>query len=254
MLVAMPMGMIVPVRMIMGMIVAAVATLAVGVLVVVVNTRLAVFVVMTLRPMLMGIFVFPMIMIEPVGLAVTVGATLRIEGSQHRRYRGAETLQHVLDDVVVADMQPVAEELGGQVPVAKVPGDADEIGRVGRGDLKQPLGHRLHQDQPSVLEFESVAVLHYRRFLEIEQEYGLADATHDEAAAVAIVALKSERICRRTGPSAGRKDASGGDHGISALADEGSDGRTSLAKSAAEASAAAIKARPSSAAAATPAW
>lgn len=254
MLVAVPMGMIVAVRMIMGMIMAAVAILAVGVLVVVMNARLAMLVVMAFRAMLMGILVLPMIMIVAVDFAMTVGAALRVEGGQDWRHGGAEPLQHVLDDVIVADAQTITEELGRQVPVAEMPGDPDKIGRAGGSDLEQPLGHRLHQNQTAILKLESIAILHHGRLLEIEQEHGLADATHDETAAVAIVALESKRICGRAGPSAGGKDAGGGDHGVSALADEGSDGWTSLAKSAAEASAAAIRARPSSAAAATPAW
>jgi len=188
------MGMIVPMGIIMGMIMATAAVVAVGMLVMVMDARLAVFVVMTFRSMLMGILMLPMIMIVPVGLAVTVGAALRIEGGQGWRHGGAEPLQHILDNVVVADAQPIAEKLGRQMPVAKMPGNADEIGRAGGGNLEQALGHRLHQDQPSILELEGVAILHHGRFLEVEQEYGLVDATHDEAAAVAIVALKSERI------------------------------------------------------------
>jgi hypothetical protein len=253
MLVAVPIRMVVAVRVIMGMIMATAAIIAMDVLMMVMDARLAMFVEMTFRPMLMGMLVLPMIVIVAMGLTVAVGTTLRIEGGQHRRHRGAEALQHVLDDVVIAYTQAIAEELGRQMPVAEMPGDTNEIDGIGGCDLKQALGHRLHQDQPPVLEFESIAVLHHRRFLEVEKEYGLADATHDKAAAVAIVALESKRIRGRAGPSAGGKDASGGDHGMSALADEESDGRMSLAKSAAEASAADIKARPSSAAAATPA-
>jgi len=235
----------------MGMIVATAAVIAM----VVVITSLVMLVVMMLRPVLMTMLVGAMIvvMVMAVRLAVAVGTTLRVESGQHRRHRGAEPLQHVLDDMVVADAQPVAEELGRQVPVAEMPGDANEVGRAGGYDLEQAFRHCLHQDQPAILKLKGVAVLHHGRLLEIEKEHRLADAAHDEAAAVTIVSLEGERIGRRAGPSAGGKDAGGGDHGISALADEESDGRTSLAKSAAEASAAAISTRPSSAATATPA-
>ena len=249
MLVTVLSRMIVSVRMI----VTAVTFLAMAVFVVVMGAALTVLVVMTFRSMLMGMLVLPMIVVVPMDLTMAVGPAFRIEGRQNDRHRGAEPLQHILDDMIVADAQSVAEKLGRQMPVAEVPGDADEIGRAGGDNLKQTLGNRLHQDQPAVLEFEGVAILHHGRFLEIEKKYGLADAPHDKAATVTIVTLESERISGRAGPSTGGKNAGGGDHDISALADEGSDGWTSLAKSAAEASADTISARPSNAAAATPA-
>lgn len=247
MLVTVTMGMVV------GVIMAAAAIFAMDVVMVVMGACLAVVVMMALWSVFMGMVVFPMIVVVSMDLAVAIGPTFGIEGGEHRRYRCAKPLQHILDDVVVADTQPIAEKLGRQVTVAEMPGNANQFGRAGGGDLQQALGNRLHQDQPAVLEFERVAVLHDGGFLEIEQKHRLADAAHDEAAAVAIVALEGERIGRRAGPCAGGKDAGGGDHDMSVLADGGWDAGASLAKSVAETRVVAIKASPSNAAAIGPA-
>lgn len=252
MLVAMPMGVVVPVRMVMGMIVAAAAIVAMGMFVVVMGTALVMVVVVALRSVLVG--VFPMIVIVAVNFAMAVGAAFRIEGGQHWHHTGAEPLQHVLDDMIVANAQPVAEELGRQMAVAEMPGDANEFGLAGGGDLEKTFGHRLDENQSPIFEFQGISVLHHGRFLEIEKEHGLADAPHDEAAAMAVVSFEGERVGGRSGPSAGGMDSGGSDHGVLVLADGGRDGWASLAKSAAEASAAAIRPRPRSAAEATPAW
>ena len=233
-LVTMSMRMVVSTGMVVGVIMAAAAIVAMGVIMVM---------MMALRSVFMGMVVLPMIVIVSVDLAMTVGPAFGIESGKYRRHRGAEPLQHVLDDMIVANAQPVAEELDRQMAVAEVPGDADDLGRPGSGDLQQALGHRLDQDQPAVLEFERIAVLHDSGFLEIEQKHRLADAAHDEAAAVAIVAFEGERIGRRAGPGAGGEDAGSGDHDMSVLADGGKDVGASLAKSVVETRVATIKAK-----------
>lgn len=254
MLVVVPVSVIVSMGVIVRMIMATATGLAVGVFMVVMSSGIAMVVMVALRPVFVGMLVRPMIvMVVPVRLAIAIGATFRIESSEDRRDRCTEPLQHFLDDVIVTDTQPIAEELSRQMPVAKVPGDAHEIGWAGSSNLQETLGNRLDQDQASVLKLKRVAVLHDGRLLEVEQEHSLTDASHHETATMTVVALESKRIGRRSGPGTGGKDASGSDHGISVLTDGGRDGWASLAKSAAEASAAVISARPSTAAAGTPA-
>lgn len=253
MLVTVPVRVVVTMGMIVGVIMVAAAIVAMDVvMVVMMGASLAMVVMMALRSVLMGMVVLPMIVIVSVDFAVAVGPAFGIEGGEHRSHRGAEPLQHVLDDMVVADPQAIAEELRRQVAVAEMPGNADQFGRAGSGDLQKAFGNGLHQDQPAILEFERIAVLHDGGFLEIEQKNRLADAAHDETATVAIVAFEGERIGRRAGPGAGGEDAGSGDHDMSVLAD-GRDVGASLAKSVAETRVAAIKARPSSAAAIGPA-
>ena len=254
MLVAVPVGMIVPMIMIVGVVMPTTAGLAVGVFMVVMRSGIAMVVMVAFRPMFVGMLMRPMIvMVVPVRLAIAIGATFRIEGGEERRHGCTEPLQHFLDDVIVTDTQSIAEELSRQMPVAKVPGDAHEIGWAHGSNFQEALGNRLDQDQTPVLKLKGIAVLHHGRLLEIKQEDGLADAPHHKTAAVTVVALESKRIGRRSGPGTSGKNACGSYHGVSVLTDGGRDGWASLAKSAAEASAAVINARPNSAAAGTPA-
>lgn len=254
MLVAVPVGMIVPMIMIVGVVMPTATGLAVSMFMVVMRSGIAMIVMVALRPVFVGMLMRPMIvMIVPVRFAIAIGATFRIESSEDRRDRCTEPLQHFLDDVIITDTQPIAEELSRQMPVAEVPSDAHEIGRAHGSNFQEALGNSLDQDQAPVLKLKGIAVLHHGRLLEVEQENGLADTPHHETAAMTVVALESKRIGRRSGPGTSGKDASGSDHGMSVLTDGGRDGWASLAKSAAEASAAVIRARPNSAAAGTPA-
>ena len=65
---------------------------------------------------------------------------LRVERFLHFADVAAEAVDHLRDDVVGTDAKAVVEELGGEVAVAEVPGEADEGGGVGGGDLQQGFG------------------------------------------------------------------------------------------------------------------
>lgn len=153
MLVAVPVGVVVSVIMIVGVIMSATTGLTMGMfMVMMMLSGLAMVMMMAFRPMFVGMFMRPMIMmIVPLRLAVAVGAPFRIEGREDGHNRGAKPLQHVLDDVIVANAQPVAEELSRQMPVAEMPSDADEFGWAGGRNLQKTLRNRLDKDQAPIL-------------------------------------------------------------------------------------------------------
>ena len=67
-------------------------------------------------------------------------------------------MQHVLDHVVVADAQAPWQDLGRQVAVAEMPGEAREVLAVGGCDLEHVLVRRMHRQPAAVLEAEPVAL------------------------------------------------------------------------------------------------
>src|SRR6056297_299931 len=73
-----------------------------------------------------------------------IGAAFRMEGRLRRAGVGAEASEHLHDDVVVADAEGLAEDLRGQVAVAQVPGDAQQLLGRFRTDVDDPLGLRPH--------------------------------------------------------------------------------------------------------------
>ena len=71
-------------------------------------------------------------MAVPVHGTLAVGAALRVERPLHEPRAGAEAAHHVGDHVIVADVDDALADLGGEMPVAEVPGDARQRARVAR--------------------------------------------------------------------------------------------------------------------------
>ena len=60
-----------------------------------------------------------------------IGADFRVERRVEPGQLAAEPLDHRGDDMIGADAQPLAGDLQRQMPVAEMPGDAQQVGRVG---------------------------------------------------------------------------------------------------------------------------
>ena len=145
--------------------------------------------------------------------AMGVGAALGIEGRHDGGHGGAEMGDHLLDHVVAADTQAIAEELGRQMTIAEMPGNAQEPVTAGGGDLGQRLQRRLDGDDAAILELEPVAVAQGHRLGEVENEFQPARPGHCHAAAVALVVVEQHPVGRLGRSLAGGKKAGGADHG-----------------------------------------
>ena len=78
--------------------------------------------------------------------------------------------------MVVADVDDARGDLGRQMPVAEVPGDARQQPRVAAGNLQQPLRRRLDGDDAPVLQPDAVAGAQHGRLGQVEQERETARA------------------------------------------------------------------------------
>ena len=87
-------------------------------------------------------------------------------------------------------------ELGRQVAVAEMPGEAHQLCRARRCDLGQRLRRGAHRDDPPVLQLQAVAVAERHRLGEVEQKFEAARAVHGHPAAVALVIVEHHGIGR----------------------------------------------------------
>ncbi len=152
-----------------------------------------------------------MIVVVPV-VAVGIGAALGVEGGSDVRHDRAEVVDHVLDNRVVADAQPVAEELGRQVAVAEVPGNAQQIDRRLCRDLAERLGRRIDGNDAAVLQHQPVAIPEWHRLRQVEQEFQLAGSRHRHAPAVALVVIEDDAVGGFPRPLPGGVDVGRADH------------------------------------------
>src|SRR5207248_2898032 len=127
-------------------------------------------------------------------IVLTVGAALGIERRLDLAHLCAEALQHVDDDMVVADQDALALDLGRQVPVAEMPGDPREGRRVAAAHLNQVLLRCPDLDETALLELQPVAGVQHDRLDQIEQEIGATVAKHAQAPTIAVVEQEGDAV------------------------------------------------------------
>ena len=202
MLVIMPMIMFV--RMLLAVFVRMIMLMAVIVIMIVLMTVI-VFVVMT---------VFVIMLAMRMRLGGLIGAALRLERRLHHFDRGAEAARHLLQHGIAGDADAVGEQLGRDMAVAEMPGEARQMMRVARDDLRHRLLGGDHRDRASVLERNPVILLQPGGFRQVEQEHHVALAAHGDAPAVAPVMGQHHAVGGGGDiPGSGGQERTGTDHG-----------------------------------------
>ena len=103
--------------------------------------------------------------------------------------------------MIAPDAQRLGHDLSRQMAVAKMPGDADQMMRVGPLDLDQRLGGSDHLDQPAILQRQRVTAAQRCGMFEVEQEGQSARSGHHHAPPVTIVEIEHDRVGRCFSPA-----------------------------------------------------
>ena len=85
--------------------------------------------------------------------------------------------------------------------IAKMPGHANQMLRIGAADFDKRLGSRNHLDETSVFKNERIAAAQGDRVFEIEQKFEPARAGHRSAPAMAIIEIEDDGVSRRLFPT-----------------------------------------------------
>jgi hypothetical protein len=125
-----------------------------------------------------------------------IRSRLRIEGCLDRLDMTAESFDHLLDHMVGADTDPIAEQLDGKVAVAQMPCDPHKLALVMRVDFQQWLGPRAHADDPTAIQRQAIAVAQTDGLWEVEQNLVPRLSHQDDTAAVAAVEVDQDFIRR----------------------------------------------------------
>ena len=141
-----------------------------------------------------------------------IGAAFRIERRLDLHDARTEPLHQRLDHVIPADAQALRHELRRQMTVAEMPGDPDQVMRVGPLDLQQRLGRGDHLDQPAVLQHQRIAASERDSAFEIEQKLQSARAGHHHSAAMPVVEIEHDGVGRRFLPAMLPENLGGADH------------------------------------------
>jgi len=78
--------------------------------------------------------------------------------------------------------------------VAEMPGDANQMQRVGAADFDQRFGSRDHLDQAAVFQHQRIAAAQRDRIFQVEQEFETARSRHRHPSPVPIVEIEHHGI------------------------------------------------------------
>src|SRR6185369_7719627 len=206
----MSMGVIVVVMIVVAMLVV--------VMVVVITVVMVITVVIVIAVMRVGMIIMVMIGVVAVimrGMIVRrlrISAALGIERRLDLDDARTQSLHHRLDDVIPSDTQAFWHDLRRQMAVAEMPGNANEMQRIGAPDLDQGLGCRHYLDQPTVLQHQCVAAAQRDRVFQVEQELQPARPRQRHPPPMPIVEIEHDGIGRRLRPAMLSQDFCRADH------------------------------------------
>jgi hypothetical protein len=144
--------------------------------------------------------------------AAGIGAAFGIERRLDLDHARPQPLHHRLDDVIASDPQALGHDLGRQMAVAEMPGEANQMVRIRAPDLDQRLRRRHDLDQTSIVEHQRVAAAQRDRVFQIEQKRQAPRAGHRHPPPVTVVEVEHDGIGRRDRPAILRADLRRADH------------------------------------------
>ena len=203
----------------MGVIVVVVIVIAVLVMMMVIAGVIGIIMVMVITVvMVITMIMRGMIMrtmcvgVRRMRMARRIGAAFGIERRLDLDDARAQSLDHRLDDVIPADAQALWHDLRRQMAVAEMPGDPNQMQRIGAADLDQRLRCRHHLDQPSIFQHQRIAAAQRDRVFEIEQELEPAGTRHRHPPPVPVVKIEHDGIGRGVRPAMLAQDCCRADH------------------------------------------
>lgn len=143
---------------------------------------------------------------------MTIGAPFRVECGAYRCQPSSKPGHHFLNDVVSSDPQRFAKQLGRQVPVAEMPRDPHEMGKIPGFDFDKVFRLGQYFDYPPVLQFEAVTVVKVNRAGLVEQEREAARTRQNRPPAVSVIQVEGDPVHRVTLPVPGAMNSQNPDH------------------------------------------
>jgi hypothetical protein len=185
-----------------------------GVIMIIVMVMPMIVAFMIMASMIMRRVVVRLIVRRVRVAAFGIGAAFGIEGRFDLDHARAQSPHHRLDDMVAPDAQAARRDLRRQMTVAEMPGDPNQMLRIGAANLGQRLRRRDNLDQPVIVEHQRIAAAQHGGIFQIQQEFKPARACHRHPPPMAIVEIEHDGIGRRLAPAMLAADLRGADHAV----------------------------------------
>ena len=133
-----------------------------------------------------------MIVMVAVAMAASIRAAFGLKRRVDHFELGSKTMQHLFDHVIGPDAERVRSNLRWQMPVSKMPGDAQQLMGIFMTDLDDRFGGSFDPQPGSVVKLQSIAIGHRDCFRKIEKDVFSVVRREANAAAMARVEIKCE--------------------------------------------------------------
>lgn len=142
--------------------------------------------------MFMVVVVMTMMMsVIMMGMATGICTAQRAENCRYIRHRGAEPLEHRLDDMITKNEDAIILDLCRQMPVADMPGEFGYVERIAPANLVEFLACSADFNFASVIQNEPVSVAQHHRLREIDKHLLAAFQSNGFAPQMAFIAFKN---------------------------------------------------------------
>ena len=115
-----------------------------------------------------------------------IGAAFGVERRLDLNDAAAQSLHHVLDDVIAPDADGLRHDLRRQMAIAEMPGDAQQAWPIRGFDIEVWLRRRAHDDKAAGVELEAVTLGEMLRARQIEEKGRTRIGDEADAAAVSV--------------------------------------------------------------------
>jgi hypothetical protein len=125
-----------------------------------------------------------------------IGADFGIKGGLEPRYPAAEPYNHLGGNMIGQNAQPITGDLQRQMPVAQMPGDAQQIRRISRLNIEDRLGSGADAQKAAAFQFQTIAFDKVVGPREIEQKILARIGFEPDAPAMPIEIGERNRVDR----------------------------------------------------------
>jgi hypothetical protein len=126
------------------------------------------------------------VMVVPAAAGFRVSAWFGIERGFDFVHVPTQMFDHLRDHMIRSDSNTIAEELNGQVTIAEVPGDADELSVIVGVDFEEGFGFSPNADD-AFFGRQAVAVAQSGGLRQVEEDFrSVLGGEHDPAAVAAV--------------------------------------------------------------------
>jgi hypothetical protein len=117
-------------------------------------------------------------------IMTTVCAALRLKRCVYLPKVCSKAIQHVFDHMVRANSKHIVSDLGRQVTISQVPGEADKLMGIFVRYFNNVFGCSLNFQPPSVFHLQTIPICHRNRLRQVEKDVFALICSESKAASM----------------------------------------------------------------------